>query len=431
VYATGAAALASSLASKPAARKELMAKVNEPVPPAEQSAAQAELASIVKKTDEGTVTPAEGRQGVELAMRLGKPRVAAEISAKAPPLEVDAMSSLPDNPLPPIAGIWNLFKETLKALTFTTLDPLANYREGLAARSKDSATSSGSFVGWSPFDLFKSKKSLSLLAMLSAPVSASAAVANLVKSQKKGAPLSPSAKASLAPPASPAKGEGLKGGSLKPPASTAGADDPCEVVRKKMWGRPYPIIVDKNSTRDALARGEKIMGEPFEAFLSRSSREGKVKVSSAGARLFFLKAPPWHVVDDKAPSASSAGVDDPRSLFQKAVGEKKMSRDDFNRAVELHCGPGADAARKKEFGARMLDYLAAKKVVVSGESAPTGNVVVFKGLVAKSLEDKKMSRDDFNKAVAANLKSTSTKDEKTLAAAQLLRFLEKRGVKVT
>jgi hypothetical protein len=269
VYATGAAALASSLASKPKARQEFMAKVNEPVPPSEQSAAQAKLAAIVKRTDEGTVTPAEGRQGVELAMRLGKPRVAAEISAKAPPLEVDAMSSLPDDPLPPIAGVWNLFKETLKALTLTTRDPLANYREGVAARSKEpAATSSG--VGWSPFDLFKSKKGLSLLAMLSAPVSATAAVANLAKGHKGSAP---AAKVTFDATKSPA-------------------------------------------------------------------------------------------VTPKATPASSAGADDTRSLFKKALADKKMSRADFNRAVDLHCGPGASPDKKKEFGSRMLDFLAARKVKV-------------------------------------------------------------------
>jgi hypothetical protein len=43
---------------------------------------------------------------------------------------------LPDEPLPPIKGVWDLVKASLAALTFTTPNPFQNYREGLALRGQ-------------------------------------------------------------------------------------------------------------------------------------------------------------------------------------------------------------------------------------------------------------------------------------------------------
>jgi hypothetical protein len=339
-YATGAAALASSLASKPQARRELMERVNAPVPREEQSAAQAQLAAIVQRTNEGTVTPAEGQQGVELAMRMRQPRVAALISAKAPPLDVDAMSSLPDSPLPPIAGAWELFKATLKALTFTTPDPLGNYREGIATRSRVAAVESGS-AGWSPFSFFKRfKPALPALAMLSAPVTAAAALANL--RGRKAAP-APAARPATAAPAAPA----------------------------------------------APARG----------------------------------------VESESPSAS-AGADDFRDLVARALKDKKVSRRDLDKAVDANPVSRTNPTARKALAEQVRKFLTDRKVVVSGDEAPAGDVKVFRVLVTQALRDKKMSRDDFNKTVSANLPPTATRGERTLAAARVLHFLEKRGVRV-
>ena len=399
VYATGAAALASSLASRPRARQELMEKVNPPVPKGEQSAAQAQLAAIVARTNEGTVTAAEGQQGIELAMRLHQPRVAAEISAKAPPLDIDAMSSLPDSPLPPIAGVWELIKATLKALTFTTANPLANYQEGVAARSRDAVTVTG---GWSPFSLFaKAGPSLPTLAMLSAPVSATAAVASLMKN-RKGAP-APVAKAS--PAVSP---QAPKTESSEIPTASAGSDDDFRTLvssalkTKKISRRDLDRAVDANPVSRANPTARKALADQVRKFLE----EHKVVVSGEDGR------------------------DGVNQLLQKAVASHVMSRADFNRAVKLQCGPDSSPSKKKEFGARTLKFLAGRKVVVSGDESSPGDVKVFKVALTRALEEKKMSRDDFNKTVAANLGPAATKDEKTLAAARLLRFLEKRGVKV-
>jgi hypothetical protein len=344
VYATGAAALASSLASKPRARQELMEKVNAPVPKEEQSEAQAQLAAIVQKTDEGTVTPEEGRQGIELAMRLRQPKVAAKISAMAPPLDVDAMSSLPDHPLPPIDGAWQLFKASLRALTFSTRDPLGNYREGVAARSKDPVVVSGSCEGWSPFSFFtRVKPALPALALLSAPVTAAASVANLVKG-RKGSP-SPAAKSTP----------------TTPPAPTT---------------TPTPS----------------------------KTEESDLPTSSAG--------------------------DGFKDIVATALKEKKISRRDLDRAVDANPASKTSTTAKKALAEQVRKFLEEHKVVVSGDAAPTEDVKVFKVALTEALEKKKMSREDFNKTVAANLPPTATKDEKTLAAARLLRFLEKRGVKI-
>jgi hypothetical protein len=344
VYATGAAALASSLASKPRARQEFMEKVNAPVPKEEQSAAQAQLATIVQKTSEGTVTPEEGRQGIELAMRLHQPKVAAKISAMAPPLDVDAMSSLPDHPLPPIDGAWQLCKAALRALTFSTRDPIGNYREGVAARSKDPTIVSGNCEGWSPFSFFtRVKPALPALALLSAPVTAAASVANLVKG-RKGSP----APAAKSPPATP------------PTPTTAPAPSKTE--------------------------------------------ESDLPTSSAG--------------------------DDFKDIVATALKEKKISQKDLDRAVDANPTSKTNPTAKKALTEQVRKFLVERKVVVSGDASSPEDVKVFKVTLTKALEDKKMSREDFNKTVAANLPPTATKDEKTLAAARLLRFLEKRGVKI-
>lgn len=59
-------------------------------------------------------------------------------------------TTLPDESLPPVRGIGGLFKAALQALTLTTKDPFANYREGVASRARRSlpaVSSAGSAVG--------------------------------------------------------------------------------------------------------------------------------------------------------------------------------------------------------------------------------------------------------------------------------------------
>ena len=277
VYATGAAAVASALASKPKARREFMERVNEPVSKAEMPAAQAELATVLARVNEGTATPEEGERGVELAMRLHKPRVAAEISAKAPPVYRDSMSTLPDQPLPPVTGVRSLVRASLAALTFSTPDPLGNYREALASRGSPDAVS----LGWSPFDVFKIFKkagpALPVVAMLSAPVAATASVASLFKGGRKNVAPAP------APAPSPA---------------------------------PVPATSPPASPR-------------------------------------------------KDPEEAVAGEDDTfRKLVRAALKSKKMSRDDFNRAVAAHVEAGASSEVKAAAGEQVLKFMEKRGVKV-------------------------------------------------------------------
>ena len=46
------------------------------------------------------------------------------------------MSSLPDEPLPPVRGLWGLVKASLQAAVLATRDPFANYREAVASKGR-------------------------------------------------------------------------------------------------------------------------------------------------------------------------------------------------------------------------------------------------------------------------------------------------------
>ena len=248
------------------------------------------------KANEGTITPQEGARGVELATRLGKPKLAAEISAKSPPCDEPwgaDMSSLPDAPLPPITGAKELIKESIRALTFTTRDPLANWREGVAGRSVGSmppqsmpVTSSGR---WSPFNLFmKSNKALLLAPLmpgivpLAATATAAASIANL------------------------AKGSGQK--------------------------QPKP---DKTAAPAAAPA---------------TAPESPEEANTAGA---FV------------------GSEDFKDLIAEALRTKKMSKADFNKAVNASAGPDAPPFTKKALGEQTLQFLKSKNVTVGGTDAYT------------------------------------------------------------
>jgi len=138
VALTAAGAVMAATVGKPLARKQWAAKAAEArsgkMQPAEVRNTQAEFAELYAKVQNGTATRAEAERARQLAMALNKPGLAAEISTLMPPLDSDVLSSMPDEPLPPITGPWDLFKESLRALTFSTRDPLANYRDGVQSR---------------------------------------------------------------------------------------------------------------------------------------------------------------------------------------------------------------------------------------------------------------------------------------------------------
>lgn len=284
--ALGAAAATSrALAAKPKAKAEYMARVND-VPADELPAAEARLNQYLRAANDGTISPADGAAAVKLAERVGKPKVAAEIAAKAPPApEPSPLSSTPDLPLAPVRGALGLVKESVRALTFSTRDPLQNYREGVASRGSSAAPSvSGGepvdALGWSPFTYFKK-----LLPVFLPGVAAAASTASMVMNlQKKSAP--------------------------KP--------------------TPKPVPAAPPETPQAVPAAP--AAEP-------------VKVASE--------------------EASSSGADDAfATLVKAALKSKKMSRADFNKAIDAHVDPKADKAKKLAAAEKTLAFLTKRKVTV-------------------------------------------------------------------
>lgn len=97
VVAAGAIAVAKSLSNNPAARDEWNAKAG--------------------------IKPDEASELHDTDLRPG--------SVGPHPL-----SSLGRDTLPPIRGLWQLVTESLRAITLATADPIANYRQGIAARAQ-------------------------------------------------------------------------------------------------------------------------------------------------------------------------------------------------------------------------------------------------------------------------------------------------------
>jgi hypothetical protein len=315
--AVAGAVLGSALDGKPGAQRELMEKVNPPIPAGEKSAAQAEVAAAVAKANDGTITPEEAVKAEALAMRLNQPKLAAEIAAKSPPMEYDSMSTLPNMPLAPIQGTWQLVKEVAKALTLTTKDPIANYREGVQTRGKPSTetTSSGS---WSPFRMFMKANKLAVLAPLIpgvAPIAATAAAAtgvvNLAKGRKTEQKPEPQPVATAAPVAAP----------VAAPAKTSPEAETPEAPPEKITSTATSgtfVGTDKPKTGVAKPKGK----------------------------------------------VSPAQKDEFKKLVVAALKTKKMSRNDFNQAVISHVPADATKEVKAAAGEKMLGFLTKKGVKI-------------------------------------------------------------------
>ena len=385
----GAKLMDQSLATRPMAKQELMDRVNEPVPPAEKSAAHAEVNAAVAAANQGTITAEEGQKASNLALRLGMTKQAAEIQAMSPPWDTDPMSSLPDQPLPPIHGVWELIKESLKALTFTTSDPLANYRGGVANRGTTRvANPPTASLGWSPFNAFKG--ALPTLALASMPAMAAAQVASLFKK--------PGTQHVVVTTEQPKPAKGTPAPSPAAPAAPATPAAPAA-----------PAVPPEAATAAAVA----------------ATSSGKDEIM---------------------------GGDDYKSLIVQALKTKKMSKDDFNKAVKSNLPATADDDTKKASAKQTLEFLQSKKVVVAGafvggprpkpanwrqeqqaEKAAAlieGSDKTFKEYVVEAVKSKKMSKDDFNKAIDVHCGAKADKEAKKVAGAKVLEFLKGKGVAV-
>jgi hypothetical protein len=142
VALVAAASIAKATAANPAAAEQWNERASESlgtkIPKKQRKAAGKRLAGISAKVQAGTATQDEADEAIRLATALGKPSIAAAISARKPNLE-DALHpmSIPDAALPPVTSFWGAVKEGFRALMFATPDPLQNYREGLRSREKE------------------------------------------------------------------------------------------------------------------------------------------------------------------------------------------------------------------------------------------------------------------------------------------------------
>ena len=360
-----AAVTSKALAAKPQAKREFLEKVNPPLSPEEAAGAKQKLDAYVASAKAGTITAEEGVAAEKLASRMNQHHTAAVIAAMAPPPPPSTpLTSLPDEPQLPIKGAWNLVKESLKALTFSTRDPLANWREGVSAMSKSAApaapaTTAGGCddaMGWSPFPWLKKYLPIILPGITAATATASLATA-IAQKNSSTKPAAPAAPAAPVAPAAPA------------------------VVAKGLQAKP---TAEATSTEGDEPEGP-------------------------------------HMTDPV------------RKIIASAVDSKKMSRQDFNRAVNLYAGPQATAKEKAAVGAKMLGFLQKKKIALDTSSvsgAFVGAEKTFKDFVSEALQQKKMSRRDFNKAVEKQVGSSSTPEKKVAVGQTMLKFLAARGVQV-
>ena len=486
--AVAASVLDSALSNKPKARQELLEKVNPPIPAAEKGPAQAEVAEIYAKVNEGTATPEEGARGVELAHRLGKPKLAAEIQAKAPPCDASpstAMSSLPDEPLPPIRGARELLKEALRAVTLATRDPLANYREGVAARSKDAPAAPAAVTssGWSAFKMFKKVAPYTPLA---APMAAASALANA--SQKKGTPAPSEAPTAAEAPAATATAGASAGSSDSFKDLIANA-----LQSRKMSKSDFNKAVDASVGPGATPFAKKALAEQTLKFLKEKNvtvggdfvgmgpRFHKTPHLTPGARFTnkyghrmvvdkYGFAHPDRSGDDSLGDFVGASDAELEQLMSKSLTDDQLDRlmtkamkdnnriklvralrkrPDLKERVNLRADDGHVAAAELIKVITLASQAesgnpTAKKAYVdwcstsSHSSSSLGDFVGtfvgksddFKQLIIAALKSKKMSRDDFNKAVAAHVKPGASQAEKTAAGEKMLHFLASKNVKV-
>jgi hypothetical protein len=379
--------LDQSLAAKPRAKAELLEKAIPPIPEGEKGAVESEVAEVLAKANAGTVTAEEGQRGVALALRLRKPRLAAEISAKSPPVEESEfpLSSLPDQPLPPITGFLDLVKESVKALALATPDPLANYRSGLVARSRKSVEPDAN-MGWSAFNFFR--PFLPGLAMASMPVMAVTSLASLIKK-----PQAQKVVVQMPPPAAPAAAVKPTTPAAKPnpheaaESSGESEDNTLETLMRKVQGDDElehlmraAIVNDKVSRMFKPTRGLIMTPEGHRASIlklvailhqsgevRRQNLLARAQKGDAEARTELQKIDRSVPLKDKITAAllgDSTGADAFQDLVANALKTKKMSKDDFNRATKTNLPPNADEDTKKASAIQLLKFLEGKGVKV-------------------------------------------------------------------
>jgi hypothetical protein len=325
-------------------------------------------------------------------------------------------------PLAPITSKRELFWESIKALTFSTRDPLANYRGGLVARSKNQSTvEPASSAGWSPFSYFR--QAAPWIAPLASTAAAAASFTNLLANkQHKNAPAQPAAPA--AAPTAPAAT--VQAVAAPAPAAQSPAAPPTEPdlsaisegsevtvtedevnkmkaglaqFKSAKWKQPYPIVIDTASFRDDVTNNPTVTPEE-KAIWNQLVQEKVVAVSSLGRRMRLnqkTRKPEIVLSGDAAPPTP----EDVKSRIRKEIAEEGIL-------------PPTPATRGKK----------------KGESSTLGSDKSFKDYVKEAIRSKKMSRDDFNSALEAHLGKDAGKEKKVASGEKILKFLAGKGVKV-
>lgn len=506
-----AAVVDKSLAAKPKAKQEFMEKINPPVPASEKTSAHAEVAAALAKANEGTITAEEGRKASNMALRLGKPRVAAEIIAKSPPWDESPLSSLPDEPLAPITGLLNLLGESAKALLFATRDPLANYKGGIANRGKFvPANPPVASLGWSPSKFFSAAKAAAPFTPFAAPIAAASAIH--AAATKKDTPKPAAEAAAPAPAPAPATTAGR--------AEICGSDEFHELITKALKAKKMskddfnkavksnlPASADEDTKKASARQTLKFLrsknvtmegefktvnltsqeiahildlqdgfikkfnesystGNPFRNPLTNLDKAWLYKMAAKEKRTslddwaFLLDkyAEPFleqidsslQKLRDKgipivgeAPPVKSHGeyaeIDPKAVLFKNlrpdaqldVLMTKALNDDETFRIVKASKRMRAHikkrSAENNSDAIRLSDMIKAG-AIVNGEFI--GADKTFKEHIVAAIKAKKMSKDDFNKAIDAHCGPKASKEAKKTAGEKTLKFLQDRGVKV-
>jgi hypothetical protein len=467
--AVGGAVIVSALTNKPKAMQELQERINPPIPAGEKAPAQAEVASALARAKDGTITAQEAVVAERLAMRLGQPRLAAEIAAAAPPIEQTGMSSLPDQPLPPISGPWQLVKETAKALTFTTRDPIANYREGSATKSRTPAavTSSGR---WSVFSMFKGANKLALLAPIVpglAPVVAASAAATAISNKMRGGQAKSPAPQAVAKAPAPQTAEKSPAPTVeKPEASeTSGSTD--EDLEKLMDRAVADDQLDRLMTRivqdDGMIRVLKLLQRRHDLRKRIDRRAasgppalGKISIAAvladkarAGDADAKKKLADW-CSTPKHDSSGAASDKDLDGLMDRALTDDQLERlmvkaehqaDIRNRIARAYRDRGTFRSQVEKKAAagnttaralmNAMDQITVPVIPVSSSGASAEGKSEFKRIISTSLKTKKLSRDDLKKALASHVDPGASDDVRKAAAERILSFLKTKDVKIS
>jgi hypothetical protein len=465
-----AAVTAKAMATKPQARKEFMEKVNPPLPPAEQAEAAEHLADYRKRALEGTITAEEGVVAERLAERLNQPKVAAEIAAYAPPPPpTTPMSSLPDMPQPPITGLGSLLRESLRALTFTTRDPLANWREGVASRAKTmpvvvtsrktkvksavvaKLTGCDDSMGWSPFDWFR--KNLAVIMPSAALATSAASLVTAISAKKQASRPAPTAAPAPAPAPAPASTPAAapavevtktaaSSGTEEPlssdDVSSAAKDELKEAYNKllqKLSDGKYQRFEKTKSNRKYFDMVEQIDKQALSgdktAIHKKAIKAAMIIIGKAYEGQPINEAPSWYggVLTDYV--RAKKGKQDAVNRSKEKIGRAyKGNNLDALTYATWFLGLGIVDQILKD---RPLGKLIVDRMLFSATKAPetvSGSEKTLKDYVSEAIALKKISKHDFNRAVESQTGVSATEQTKKAVGLKVLEFLNKKGVKV-